>query len=111
VSVEASPHARFRRALERGNLLEAEAAARELRGLSLADALSFCMLLARKDPRRFERAAVRWHGRFELEVRELALADSQLSLAALAALRTDPGNAEAQRLLADVAGRLPLRGR
>jgi len=108
---QGSSYGRFRRALERGNLLEAEAAARELHGLSLADALSYCLVLARKDPPRFERAALRWHGRYELEVRELALVDAQLSLAALAALRSDPANGQAQRLLTELAARLPLRGR
>jgi hypothetical protein len=39
-------------------------AAREMGGLSLADALLFCELLANADPARYERAALRWLERF-----------------------------------------------
>lgn len=39
-------------------------AAREMGGLSLADALTLCALLARTDPTRYERAALRWLQRF-----------------------------------------------
>ena len=39
-------------------------AAREMGGLSLADALSLCELLANADPARYERAALRWLQRF-----------------------------------------------
>jgi hypothetical protein len=39
-----------------GELPEAEAAARELGQLSLADAFEFVLLLAKKEPARFERA-------------------------------------------------------
>ncbi len=69
------------------NSLSAEAAARELGRLSLADALGFLLLLAEKDPARFDPAAARWHARFGLEARRLRLADSQLLLGAVAGLR------------------------
>jgi hypothetical protein len=39
-------------------------AAREMGGLSLADALMLCELLAKTDPARYERAALRWLQRF-----------------------------------------------
>jgi hypothetical protein len=39
-------------------------AAREMGGLSLADALALCELLANVDPSRYERAALRWLARF-----------------------------------------------
>jgi hypothetical protein len=42
-------------------------AARQMGGLSLADALAFCLLLADVDPPRFDRAIARWHARFVLE--------------------------------------------
>jgi hypothetical protein len=87
VSSKGSPHGRFRRAIDYGNLLSAEASARELGQLSLADALDLLLLIAAKEPARFQRAAVRWHGRFELEVRGLEIADAQLLLGALAGLR------------------------
>jgi hypothetical protein len=60
-----SIHAVFQHAIERRNLLSAEAAARELGRLSLADALDF----REKDPSRFDPAAARWHARFVLEAR------------------------------------------
>jgi hypothetical protein len=39
-------------------------AAREMGSLSLADALLLCELLAKVDPSRYERAALRWLQRF-----------------------------------------------
>ena len=55
---------RFQRAIHRRHVQAAEMAAREMGGLSLADALSFCELLANTDPARYERAALRWLQRF-----------------------------------------------
>jgi hypothetical protein len=86
VTSQGSAHGRFTRAVARGNVFAAETAARELRRLGLDDALALTALLAEANPARYERAAVRWHGRLELEVRLLTLAESQLALAALAAL-------------------------
>jgi hypothetical protein len=52
-------------------------------GLSLADALMFCGLLANTDPARYERAALRWLERFIAErlppLTEVALAASALT--------------------------------
>ena len=56
------PYARFRRALATGNARIAEAAARDLEHVALADALTLC-LLYRDDPERYERAAARWIAR------------------------------------------------
>lgn len=53
---------------------------------SLEAALAYLDLLAEQKPEKLERAAVRWHGRLETEAPLLALADSQLALAALAML-------------------------
>jgi hypothetical protein len=61
---QGTPHGRFQRAIHRRNLQNAEMAAREMGGLSLADALSLCELLANVDPARYERAALRWLQRF-----------------------------------------------
>jgi hypothetical protein len=55
VTSQGHPYARFRRAIASGNLLIAEAAARDLQQLSLADALELC-LLNRGEPERYERA-------------------------------------------------------
>lgn len=48
---------RFQRAIHARHLQNAEMAAREMGGLSLADALLLCALLAKADPKRHERAA------------------------------------------------------
>lgn len=53
---------------------------------SLAVALEYLGLLAEVKPERVERAAVRWHGRLEVEATAMTLAESQLALAALASL-------------------------
>jgi hypothetical protein len=61
-------------------------AARELGGLSLDDALSLCLMLAERDPQRFERAALRWLQRL-IEERLPPVADVALAAASLAELR------------------------
>jgi hypothetical protein len=65
-------------------------AARERRGLSLADALDLVGLIARSRPDWLERAAIRWHGRLEVETQMLTIAEAQFALAALARLPADP---------------------
>ena len=67
VTSDGSPYARFRRALETGNELLVLAAARELPQVALDDALRICLVLRDGDRRRYDRAAVRWLGRFALE--------------------------------------------
>ena len=57
---QGSAHGRFQRAIHRRNVENADMPAREMGGLSLADALSLCELLANADPARYERAALRW---------------------------------------------------
>jgi hypothetical protein len=61
-------------------------AAREMGGLSLLDALLLCELLAKAEPKRYERAALRWLERF-MEERLPPLAEVALAAAALAELR------------------------
>lgn len=58
---------RFRRAIERRSLINAELAAREMGQVSLEDALSLVILYAEQGEPRFEKAAVRWLGRLLLE--------------------------------------------
>jgi hypothetical protein len=55
---------RCQRATHARHVQNAEMAAREMGGLSLADALLLCELLAKADPARYERAALRWLQRF-----------------------------------------------
>jgi hypothetical protein len=61
-------------------------AARETGGLSLADALVLCELLANADPTRYERAALRWLQRF-IDERLPPLSEVALAASALAQVR------------------------
>jgi hypothetical protein len=90
MTAQGTAHGRFARAIRERNLFMAELAGRELRALALNDALDLFALIAELQPERVERAAVRWHGRLEVEAQLLTLAESQLALAALGALRADP---------------------
>jgi hypothetical protein len=63
------------------------AAAAEMPHVGLVEALELCLLLCAAEPQRYERAALRWHGRFCAEVRGIELDEAQVILAALAALR------------------------
>jgi hypothetical protein len=85
VTSQGSPLTRFRRALAAGDGAGAYAAATELRHVELADALLLTLLLS-DDWKLYERACVRWVGRFNLEVRGVPLASAHLALAALASL-------------------------
>jgi hypothetical protein len=55
--------------------------------VGLADALEVVLLLLDSEPSRFERAALRWHGRYCREARDVDLAEAQAVLACLAGLR------------------------
>jgi hypothetical protein len=70
---DGSPYTRFRRALETGNETLVFAAAHELPHVNLDDALRICLLLRDGDRDRYERAAVRWLGRFALEARGVTI--------------------------------------
>jgi hypothetical protein len=86
VTSQGTAHGRFTRAVANRNLREADLAARELGGLSLDDALKLCVLLAERDPQRFERAALRWLQRF-IDERLPPVAEVALAASALAELR------------------------
>ena len=79
-------YSRFHQALDKRSITLALASASELRNVSLSDALELCLLLGEREPRRFERAALRWHGRFCREVAGVTLEEGQAVLALLAAL-------------------------
>jgi hypothetical protein len=83
---QGTAHGRFQRAIGSRNLLNAETAAREMGGLSLVDARALCELLAAADPKRYERAALRWLQRF-IDERLPPLAEVGLAASALAELR------------------------
>ena len=69
---------------------------------SLLVALDYLDLLAEVRPDKFDRADVRWHGRLELETAVLTIAESELALAVLRALR--PATNRPQRSCAGSCG-------
>jgi len=84
---QGSASGRFTRAIKQRNLFTAEMAIREMGGLaSLHEGLDYLDLLAEVKPEKLEQAALRWHGRLQLEASTMTLAESQLALAALASL-------------------------
>jgi hypothetical protein len=86
MTTQGSASGRFTRAIQQRNLFAAEIALREMGDPSLMLALEYVILLAELRPDKAKVAALRWHGRLELEARTLTLAESQFALAALAAL-------------------------
>jgi hypothetical protein len=68
VTAQGSAYHRFRRALDRRNVTEALSAASEIQVIGLVEALELTLLLADRDPAKYERAALRWHARFMREV-------------------------------------------
>jgi hypothetical protein len=88
----------LRRALDRGNLVEALASASELEHVGLVEPLELVLLLCRKEPKRYPRAALRWHGRYCREVRDVDLEEGQAVLACLAALSSGRKSAAARAL-------------
>lgn len=83
---DGSPYSRFRRALDTGNELLVLAAARELPQIKLDDALRVVLVLRDGDAQRYERAAVRWLGRFALEARDVTIDGLRAAADALDAL-------------------------
>ncbi len=77
---------RFTRAIKQRNLFQAELSLREMGTPSVLIALDYLELLAEVKPEKLEPAAVRSHGRLEVEASVMTLAESQLALAALASL-------------------------
>ena len=86
MTAQATAQTRFQRAIHQGDVQAAETAARELPGLPLYDALALCELFAKRDPARYERAALRWLQRF-LDERVPPLVEVALAASALAELR------------------------
>ena len=74
----------FARALQHGNLVVAEATARELGRISLAEALEPLTLIAKKEPARLSKVGVRWLQRY-LEEEQAGLEDVALAVSALSA--------------------------
>jgi hypothetical protein len=93
VTSDGSAYSRFRRALDTGNELLVIATARELPQVSLADALRVVLLFRDGEPDRYERACVRWLGRFALEARGVTIDAVRAAAEALDVLPLRAGEA------------------
>ena len=96
MSSQGSPYARFKRALRTGNLALVRAAAGELPAVRLDDALLIAYLIKEQDFEQFERAAVRWLGRFALERPSVRIEDLREAAVAFEALSANPDGAPAR---------------
>ncbi|MBB4662988.1 hypothetical protein [Conexibacter arvalis] len=90
------PYVIFRQALDAGDLARIRSLAAAMPRISLQDALRICLLM--RDHDGYERAAIRWVGRFALEARTVAIEDLQAAAAALDALPDRPDAAMEQLL-------------
>ncbi len=86
----------FRAALDRGDLPRVLTLARQMPVIRLSDALEVVLLMRTGDESRFDRACVRWLGRFALEVPDVSLEELQAAAAALDGLPDRPDEAMAQ---------------
>jgi hypothetical protein len=92
----------FQKAIQRRNVIAAVAAAKELRLLSLLDALKLTLLVARKDPRRHPRVAARWLQRYLEEDPAATIEEAGMAASSLLAL-TDAAYQEAVQTLRAMA--------
>jgi hypothetical protein len=99
VTSDGHPHAIFRRAIERRNVVAAWGAAHELPQLSLADALALCLLICDREPRRYPTLAGKWLARYCLE-HQATIDEALIVAAGLSAVRTRE-TADAAVTLAD----------
>jgi hypothetical protein len=85
VTSQGSANGRLRRALDTRNATIALAAAAELDYVGLSDALELVLLLV-DEPRRFRRAALRWHARYCGDLPDVGFEEAHAVLACLAGL-------------------------
>ena len=107
-----NPRVIYLRAIERGNLLVAEATLRgEIPRPSLGDLLELTALIAQKDPRRHGRVAARWLQKWLGAFEDATIEDVALAATALQALgsRHHAHALSALRALADEASRRTSR--
>jgi hypothetical protein len=93
---DGSAYSRFRRALETGSEILVITTAKELPHIALHDALLIRLVLRNGDPDRYERAAVRWLGRFALEAHGVTIESLRQAAAALDALPERPDEGKGQ---------------
>jgi hypothetical protein len=92
-----STYARFKRAVKAGSVLNAESAARDLKTVTLADALALVCLYAAKNDRKFEPAARRWLVRL-LEEKHPSLDEAKVAAEWLSLLTGDDADLAAGSL-------------
>jgi hypothetical protein len=102
LTAQGHPRVIYKRAIERGNRVVAEMAAREAGNLTLSEALGLVWLYAHVHDAKFERAAVKWLDRF-IEERSPSLLHAHMALAALSELRG--GSEAAETMLREFAQR------
>lgn len=102
---QGSAYGRLRKALDRGNTLQAMSAASELSHVGLADALELVLLLGRdRADAKFQRAALRWHARYCRENKDVEAGEAQAVLALLTML-AGPRSTQAACALAQLLDR------
>jgi hypothetical protein len=104
LTAQGHPRSIFTRAIENGNLLVAEATARELGRITLEEALSLTVLVVERDAGRRSRYTVRWLLRLLQEDENLTIEEAGMAASALAALG-GRGTAEALTTLSAMAER------
>jgi hypothetical protein len=98
---------RFLAALDAGDLAFIRGHAAALGPIRLSEALRICLMFRDQDPGHYERAAIRWLGRFALEAPTATFDDLQLALDALDALPEQPDDAMEQLSALCVRHKLP----
>jgi len=86
----------FRAALDAGDLERVLMLARAMPAVPLRDALRMVLLMRSGDESRYDRACVRWLGRFALEVSDVSLEELRSAADALDRLPDRPDDAMAQ---------------
>ena len=86
MTAQGHPRTIFKRAIERSNVAIAETTARELGRLSLDEALALTALVARHEPTRRSRFAVRWLERLLEEGERPSIEEAAAATSSLAAL-------------------------
>jgi hypothetical protein len=98
MTAQGQPRTRFRRAIQRRNLLGAETGAREMGVVDLGEALDLVVLVAEAAPERLDGYARRWIARLADE-RPLRLAEPDLAVTALRALPSERAAAALRALV------------
>jgi hypothetical protein len=110
LTAQGHPRRIFATAIERGNVVMAEATARELGRISLEEALELTALVAEKEPERRSRFAVRWLRRLLEEDESLTIEEAAMAASCLSALGGS-SHEEAYGMLAAMAERATRQGR